>query len=78
MKGPILALRATIPQSPALRVKHRNRPVTALSREEQEALELEELRRYGSIANCCKHLCSLCTEAFSFPFQEQIKASSSA
>ncbi|XP_034255940.1 targeting protein for Xklp2 homolog [Thrips palmi] len=45
VKGPILALRATIPQSPALRVKHRNRPVTALSREEQEAIELEELRK---------------------------------
>lgn len=43
--GPVLALKATIPQSPALRVKHRNRPVTALSREEQEALELNEIRK---------------------------------
>ncbi|KAK3932182.1 Targeting protein for Xklp2-like protein [Frankliniella fusca] len=46
LKGPVLALRATIPQSPALRVKHRNRPITALSREEQEALELEEIRKH--------------------------------
>lgn len=45
VKGPVLALRATIPQSPALRVKHRNRPINALSREEQEALELEEIRK---------------------------------
>lgn len=45
VKGPILSLKATIPQSPALRVKHRNRPTTALSREEQEALELEEIRK---------------------------------
>ena len=41
----MLALRATIPQSPALRVKYRNRPITAVSREEQEALELEEIRK---------------------------------
>ena len=45
VKGPMLALKATIPQSPALRVKHRNRPITAISREEQEALELEEIRK---------------------------------
>lgn len=44
-------LKPTIPISPALVSKNRTRPVTALSREEREKLEMEEMKKYQIKAN---------------------------
>ncbi|KYN15920.1 PREDICTED: targeting protein for Xklp2 homolog [Trachymyrmex cornetzi] len=44
-------LKPTIPISPALVSKNRSRPVTVLSREEREKLEMEEMKKYAIKAN---------------------------
>lgn len=44
-------LKPTIPISPALVSKNRTRPVTALSQEERERLEVEEMKKYQIKAN---------------------------
>lgn len=44
-------LKPTIPISPALVSKNRTRPVTALSREEREKLEMEEMKKHRIKAN---------------------------
>lgn len=44
-------LKPTIPISPALVSKNRTRPVTVLSREEREKLEVEEMKKYQIKAN---------------------------
>lgn len=44
-------LKPTVPVSPALISKNRARPVTVLSREEREKLEVEEMRKYQIKAN---------------------------
>lgn len=44
-------LKPTIPISPALVSKNRTRPVTVLSREEREKLEMEELKKHPIKAN---------------------------